>query len=222
MPKQYMRNKLLKLRILGYPGLLEMLLASTVLSCLLTGCVSTRERGDSPVTIRDPDPDNDLEAPNLCNPTGKTGAELVKCQEQNNQYFSQFEEEAKKREPWFNFPPDSWLDSTELDSKYVMSPSQEADAVKWLEKAPFVELSSADVKNLTGKATSVPGRKAYLVRSLLYAKDGGAFNVFEKNASVYVRHEVEGITPQTERRSALILWLPFMPKNLYVDCQVIE
>jgi hypothetical protein len=217
-----MRNSRLKLQILGRPGLLPLLLFSAVQSCLLTGCVSTRERGDSPVTIRDPDPDNDLDAPNLCNPTGKTGAELTKCHEQNNTYFSQFEEEAKKREPWFNFPPDSWLDSAELDSKYVVPPSQEAAAVKRLEKTPFVELSPADVQDLMGKAMSIPGRKPFLVRGLLYAKDGGAFNVFEKNASVYVRHEVEGITPQSERRSALILWLPYTPKNLYVDCQVIE
>jgi hypothetical protein len=187
-----------------------------------TGCVSTSNSSDNSIAIKDPDPDNDPDAPNLCNPSGKTGAELAKCQEKNNAYFAQFEEEAKKREPWFNFPQDSWLDSTEIDSRYVISPARESEAVNRLEKSSFVELSQIEVRELTGKDMSVPGRKAWLVRGLLYAKDRGAFNVFEKNSSVYVRHEVEGVNPQTEKRSALILWLPYTPKNLYVDCQVIE
>jgi hypothetical protein len=222
MPILSIRNGILQHRFAASPRMIQGILSLALLSSLQHGCVSVARKEDSQVAVRDPDPDNDLDAPNLCNPTGKSGAELAKCQDQNNAYFAQFEEEAKKREPWFNFPQESWLDSTELDSKYVVSPVRESEAVKRLEKTPFVELSQVDIKELTGKEISVPGRRAYLVRGLLYAKDGGAFNVFEKNSSVYVRHEVEGVNPQTESRSALILWLPYTPKNLYVDCQVID
>lgn len=211
-----------KLRIFGGFHCHIALLSAAWIGFVTSGCVSTSGSGESSLAIKDPDPENDPDAPNLCNPAGKTGAELAKCQEKNNAYFAQFEEEAKKREPWFNFPQDSWLDSTEIDSRYVISPTRESEAITRLEKAPFVELSQSDIRELTGKDMSVPGRKAYLVRGLLYAKDKGAFNVFEKNSSVYVRHEVEGVNPQTEKRSALILWLPYTPKNLYVDCQVIE
>lgn len=222
MPMQRFHNGIARLRYSQFFHVPQLMLALVIMGSLSTGCISTKGGGESSVAIKDPDPDNDPDAPNLCNPTGKTGAELAKCQEQNNAYFAQFEEEAKKREPWFNFPQDSWVDSTELDRKYVHSPARESEAVKRLEKAPFVELSPSEIRELAGKEMSVPGRKAYLVRGLSYAKDGGAFNVFEKNSSVYVRHEVEGVNPHTERRSALILWLPYTPKNLYVDCQVIE
>lgn len=198
-----------------------------VLWCLtpcVVSCVSTRGSTGEPsaVSFHDPDPDNDPDAPQLCNPTGKTGVELASCQEHNNAYFGQFEAEAKKREPWFNFPQDSWLDSNQVDAKYLALPLQESEAITRLEAAPFIELSPADVRYFTGTETSFPGRKAYLVRGLLYAKNGGVFSVFEKNSSIYVRHEVEGASAQAETRSAVIVWLPQRPPNLYVDCQVTE
>ena len=189
----------------------------------LAGCLSTSQGNGSKIdSFNDPDPDNDPDAPNLCNPTGKKGAELAKCQEQNNTYFAQFEEEAKKREPWFNFPQDSWLDSSQLDGKYIVIPSEEEGAIKRLLEAPIVELSASEVKQFSGKDLAFPGRQAYLVRGLVYAKESGSFNVFEKNSSIYVRHEAEGAQPSRETRSAVIVWLSYKPQSLYVDCQVIE
>ncbi len=190
-----------------------------------TGCVSTEKSDPNALPeldVQDPDPEKDKGGPQFCNPTGKSGDELKKCYEHNEQIYGEFDAEAKQREPWFNFTPESWVTSKELDPKFIFNVTQEAEAVKKLETAPFVELSASDVQHYTGKAASFPGAKPYLLRGLIYFKDTGSFSVFEKDESVYVRHDSLGSSTPKETRSAVVVFLAFKPKTVYVDCQVAE
>lgn len=190
-----------------------------------TGCVSTAKSDPNAlpeVEVQDPDPEKDKGGPEFCNPTGKTGAELKKCYEHNEQIYGEFDAEAKKREPWFNFTPESWVTSRELDPKFIVNVTQEAEAVSKLEATPFVELSVAEAQHFTGKNLTFPGTKPYLLRGLMYFKDTGSFSVFEKDESVYVRHDSLGSSTPKETRSAVVVYLSFRPKTVYVDCQVAE
>ncbi len=190
-----------------------------------TGCVSTEKSDPNALPeldVQDPDPEQDKGGPQFCNPTGKSGDELKTCYEHNEQIYGEFDAEAKKREPWFNFTPESWVTSKELDPKFILNVTQEAEAVTKLEAAPFLELSASDVQHFTGKAASFPGTKPYLLRGLIYFKDTGSFSVFEKDESVYVRHDSLGSSTPQETRSAVVAFLAFKPKIVYVDCQVAE
>lgn len=198
---------------------------------LAAGCVSGHKNNAmdgelQAVDVEDPDPEKDKAGPQFCNPTGKAGVELQKCYEHNETLYKSFDEEAKKREPWYNFTPDSWVTSKEIDPKYVEPVVKEDEAVKKLEASPLIELSAQDAKYFGGKEVQFPGMKPYLVRGLMFYKDSGAFEVFEKDQAIYVRHDSLGDEKAkgalTERRTAVILWLPYKPKQVYVDCQVSE
>lgn len=174
----------------------------------------------------DPDPEADAKAggPQFCNPTGKQGEDLKKCYALNDAIYRQFELEAKQREPWFNFPSDSWVNSEELDSHLVhLVTAQEAAAVKRLETVPLVELSAADVQAFTGKPTTAPaGTKPYLTRGLAFVNGTGSFSVFTKDQAIFVRYDATGMSAPAEKRTALVVYLKFVPKSVYVDCQVAE
>ncbi len=206
------------------PRYLEIFCLTLLASAWPSGCVSDKSHeGSLPeLDVQDPDPEKDKAGPDFCNPTGKTGAELTKCYEHNEGLYKEFDEEAKEREPWFNFPPDSWMESKELDEKYVLNVTAEAEAVKRLEAAPLVELAAADVQHFTGKPAAFPGKKPFLVRGLVYFKDTGTFTVFEKDQSIYVRHDSTGATTPPEKRSAVVVFLGQKPKDVFVDCQVAE
>lgn len=196
------------------------------LPLLGTGACVSAEKSDPnalpEIDVEDPDPEKDKGGPEFCNPTGKTGADLKKCYEHNEQIYGQFEAEAKEREPWFNFTPESWMTSTEVDPKFVFNVTQDDEAVKKLEAQPFYELTAAEAQHFTGKAASFPGTKPYLLRGLMYYKETGSFSVFEKDGSVFVRHDSLGGSTPKETRAAVVAFLPFKPKVVYVDCQVAE
>lgn len=176
--------------------------------------------------VVDPDPDAevDAQASKLCNPTGKSGEALSKCYEQNETVYKQFDEDAKKREPWFSFPSDSWAESQELDPKLIvkLAPQHEPAAVKRLENEPAVELSESEVAQLTGKAEKVAGLKPYLVRGLFYFRDTGNFAVYRKSGAILVQHDSVGTTMPRENRSGVVVYLPEKPKQIFVDCSVTE
>src|SRR5690348_12341517 len=101
--------------------------ATMVASLLVpvTGCIHQHRSAGAPEGVadelpepaqladQDPDPATDPGGPQFCNPAGKQGAELKKCLASNDSVSRSFADEAKKREPWFNFAPDSWVTSTE-------------------------------------------------------------------------------------------------------------
>ena len=193
-------------------------------SWALAGCVTTGSKtlADYPdVDVEDPDPEKDL-GPHFCNPTGKSGDELKRCHEHNEAIYKDFDEEAKQREPWFNFTPDSWVDSREVAPQFVWKVTDEAAALPRLERAPLVELTAAELQHLTGKGPAPADRKAYLVRGLIYYRETGAFSVFEKDHAILVRHDSLGEATPKETRSALVVLLPYKPAKVYVDCQVSE
>ena len=171
--------------------------------------------------IVDPEPGRD-NGPAFCNPSGRQGEDLRRCNQQNEDIYKVFTDEAKNREPWFSFPGDSWLDSKEVESKYIASVIDEKNAVTRLDATPVIELSNDELRKLTGKAEPIAGRKPYLVRALLYYKDTGTFAVFEKGQEIFVRHSSVGSMTQKEIRSALVVYLPFKPTSVFIDCQISE
>ena len=172
--------------------------------------------------IQDPDPDDTEFGPKFCNPTNKKGEELRQCYEYNESIYKSFDDEAKSREPWFNFTHDSWAQSPAIDEKFVVKVIDEAEAVKKLESAPLIELTAAEAQQLTGKVPVGAGTKPYLVRALLYYRDNGEFSVFTKDGSILVRHESFGTSIPPEIRSAVVVYLDFRPKEVFVDCGVAE
>jgi hypothetical protein len=215
----------------SYCPALAFVVALLPLAAGLGGCIHNKaSSGDKSaaedellpeVSVEDPDPEKDGAGPAFCNPTGKQGEDLRRCNEANAALDKSFDDEAKKREPWFNFTPDSWEGSKELDQKFVASVVKEDEAVKRLEAAPLVELSGTEAQYFTGKA-ALPGVKPYLVRALMYFKETGNFAVFEKDQAIYVRHDSLGNATPSERRSAVVVYLAYKPKQVYVDCQVAE
>lgn len=186
----------------------------------LTGCVTASKEGELP-KIQTPD-DND-DAPQFCNPQGKTGAALKACIDQNEALYKEFDEEAKTREPWFNFTPDSWTDSQQVDAAQVQQVLNESEAVKRLEQKSFVELSSDDYEMLMGKKGTSTTAKPYLVRALYYFKESGEFTVFRKGSALLVQHDSIGSTDSPkEHRTGLIVFLDAAPTQVYVDCSLAD
>ncbi|MBM4251105.1 MAG: hypothetical protein FJ146_03980 [Deltaproteobacteria bacterium] len=202
-------------------GSLSLCLASIILSC-------THPKSDdsgkiasaSELGVVDPDPSR-YSGPEFCNPTGRQGNDLKRCLDQNEGLYKEFAEEAKRREPWFNFAGEGWVESQELDDKYVIAVQDPAVAVKKLEQSSVVELTVPEVNQITGRSTDFAGRKPYLVRALMYHKDSGRFAVFEKGQDIFVRHDSTGPASQKEHRTAVVLFLPFKPVNIFIDCQVL-
>jgi len=197
-----------------------------LVSCMATN-VSHPDSLPDPAVIaaaEDPDPaaDVDQDEPQFCNPSGKQGVALAQCNEHNEALNQSFDEAAKQREPWFNFIPDNWVSSQELDAKYVVPVVKQAEAVKELEKTPLVQLTSPEVEYYTGKKESFPGLQAYLVRGLMYFQQTGSFSVFEKGEAIFVRHDSTGDLTPDEKRTGVVVFLSFKPKDIYVDCQVSE
>ncbi len=205
-------------------------LSAAALALVLTGCIHSRQAAANAETlpepdelgVEDPDPEKDQAGPEFCNPAGKQGEALRTCFEHNESLYSEFADEAKAREPWYNFTPDSWAMSAEVDPKYVLTVVKPDEAVKVLEAAPLVELDGPAVAYYTGKAAAFPGLKAYLVRGLMYFKNTGAFSVFQKGQAIFVRHDSTGDSTPAETRSAVVVFLAHRPNAIYVDCQVAE
>jgi hypothetical protein len=187
-------------------------------AALLAGCVT------GTASVSDPDPLVEENGPKFCNPTGKEGDDLRKCYEFNESLYKEFDEEAEKREPWFNITPDSWVASQEVDPAFVQQVTRPSEAVAKLEAAPVALLTPAEAETFTGKPApeTATGRSPYLVRALYYYLDTGAFAVFQKDQSILVRHDSVGRPDGHEQRSALVVYLPFKPQELYVDCQASE
>lgn len=179
---------------------------------------------DEVLHVEDPDPDQDkeLNLPKFCNPTGKTGTSQTQCYEFNDRYYQKYEVEAKEREPWFNFAHDNWLSSHEIEEKYVIPVVNILEAVNRLEQVPLIDLSLIEVKQFSGKSIQYKDRKPYLVRGLTYYKDNGKFSVFEKEHAILVRHDSHGEPNHEETRFPVILWLPYKPSKIYVDCQLTD
>lgn len=192
---------------------------------VLNGCMTAQNHAPDELAsveelgVEDPDP-NEPAGPEFCNPRGKEGEDLRKCFEHNDAIYRGFEDEAKQREPWFNFTRDSWVQSPEIDSKFVVPVVQEDEAVKRLEKQALIELSPAEAEHLTSKPAPTGNVKPYLVRALLYYRENGIFAVFRKGDSILVRHDSRGASQPSETRSALVVYLDFKPKEIYVDCGV--
>jgi hypothetical protein len=199
-------------------------LMKCLFTVILCGCVSggSKKTNDSGVELTYPDPDDDKNTPAFCNPTGKKGPELVKCYEVNEAIYQAVNDEAKKREPWFNFAPDNWVESTELDPGLIYAVVKLDEAIVRLEQTELIELDALQVEKLSGKKPVATDLKPYLVRGLAYFEQTGSFSVFEKGEAILVRHDSTGATIPDEKRTALIVFLANKPKAVYVDCQVTE
>jgi hypothetical protein len=199
-------------------------LVAAIIMFNLIGCVSgsNTKTNDSGVEITYPNPADDKDTPKFCNPTGKKGPELFKCYEFNDAIYQTVNDEAKKREPWFNFAPDNWVDGIELDPRRIFSVIKVEQAVAALENVSFIEIGSLEVEQFTGQKASIEGAKPYLVRSLIYFEKTGNFSVFEKNGAILVRHDSIGSTIPPEKRTGLVVFLASPPKAVFVDCQVTE
>jgi len=177
----------------------------------------------SELNIDDPDPaDKDDKTPAFCNPTDLQGAELRQCYEHNDALYKDVNEESKKREPWFNFASDNWLQAKELDQKFVLSVLHEEEAVGKLSQTALTELSPAEAAHFTGKQQNFAGRRPYLTRALVYFKATGNFAVFEKDQEILIRHDSVGENNPGEKHSAVVVYLDFKPKKVYIDCQLTE
>jgi hypothetical protein len=198
-----------------------------VLFFALYGCTHTKADDNQAVPpvaelgIVDPDPSRD-KGPEFCNPSGRLGDDLKRCHQQNESLYKEFAEEAKRREPWFNFAGDGWLQSQELDGKFVVPVVSESLAIAKLEKAQIIELNDKEAEAFTGKTAQIAGRKPYLIRALMYYKENGHFAVFEKGQEIFVRHDSTGAATQHEQRTALVVYLTFKPTNVFIDCQIVE
>ncbi len=176
------------------------------------------------LAAHDPDPDND-KGPEFCNPAGKAGAALQACHAHNDAIYKEFENDAKAREPWFNFPPDSWADSKEVPTAHIVTvpagPNSEA-AVERLAKEAIIELDNDSAAKMAGRPApaGVTGQRPFLLRGLVYLRENGSFRVYEKGQAVLVRHDSSGDPTTTESRAPIIVYLPFKPSELFVDCQI--
>jgi hypothetical protein len=190
------------------------------LACI--SCVSSDKIRTNAAGVEVTYPDEGVRSPEFCNPTGKKGQDLKQCYEFNESFYKSFDDEARQREPWFNFPSDSWAESDEVDQKYVYTVTKEQEAVSRLEQDPVVELTPAEVEQLSGIKTEIPGHKPYLLRALYYFRETGSFAVYVQGDAVMVRHDSVGSTTPKETRSAVIVYRPVKPIVLFVDCQVTE
>jgi hypothetical protein len=201
---------------------------TVLMKCLFTvfliGCVSggSKKTNDSGVEVTYPDPEDDKDTPAFCNPTGKKGPDLVKCYEINEAIYQSVNDEAEKREPWFNFAPDNWAESTELDPSLIYIVLKPDEVLARLEQNEFLEIDALEVEKLSGKKPMTADLRPYLVRGLAYFEQTGSFSVFEKAEAILVRHDSTGTTIPAEKRTALIVFLATEPKAVYVDCQVTE
>ncbi len=191
-----------------------------------SACVSGRPAGDGYLEgITDPDPEADAKEggqPDFCNVSAKTGPDRDQCVAHNRALYHSFNDDAKKREPWFNFAPDGWAQSDELDEHMVIPVVRDQEAVQKLDKAPFAELEPADVQHYTGKAAQFAARKPYLVRALIYFKETGTFHVYQKDQAILIQHDSLGLDAPAESRSAVVVFLSLPPRNVYVDCGLLE
>ena len=118
-----------------------------VLFLALYGCTHTKVDDNQAVPpvaelgIVDPDPSQD-KGPEFCNPSGRQGDDLKRCHQQNESLYKEFTEEAKRREPWFNFAGEGWLQSQELDGKFVVPVVSESLAIAKLERTQITELNN--------------------------------------------------------------------------------
>ena len=199
---------------------------------ILNGCTHNSSTVDAPLdqvkpvselNIDDPDPaDKDDKTPAFCNPTDLQGAALRQCYEHNDTLYKDVNEESKKREPWFNFAPDNWLQAKELDQQFVFPVLHEDEAVGKLNHTAIIELSPAEAGHFTGKPQRFAGRRPYLSRALVYFKATGNFAVFEQDQEIFIRHDSVGPSSPGEKHSAVVVYLEFKPKEVYIDCQLTE
>lgn len=188
---------------------------AVLLALAATACVTGASR---------PNPgEPDESTPDYCNVAlAPAGAEHDKCVAHNRALNESFNNDAKQREPWFNFAPDGWAQSDELEERYVVPVTHDEEATAALEKAAFLALSPADVLRFTGKEAAFAGRQAFLVRALVYFKQTGSFHVFQKDESILVQHDSVGVDLPAETRAAVVVFLPQAPRNVYVDCGLLE
>ncbi len=197
-----------------------------LLLCFCSACVSTPKPGEEealPMVFEDPSADDDgKDAPQFCNETGKKGDELAKCREQNRSIGAAYEEDAKKREPWYAFPAASWASAPEVPEDRVVPVKKEREAVAKLDQAAFAPLSTTELEFYTGGRAVPAGLQPFLVRGLLFYRQTGAFRVFQNDGAIFVKHDSLGHDATSETRSAVVVFLPQAPKHVYVDCSLIE
>lgn len=199
-----------------------LLLSFPFLVILTVSCISAQKTRTNSSGVEVTYPDQDVTSPAFCNPTGKKGVELQKCYEFNQTLYKEVEVAAEQREPWFNFPAESWVDSNEVDAKRIFTVVDENEAVRRLENIPFVELAAGEAETLSGSKFRLEGHKPYLVRGLYYFRETGGFTLFTKGDALLVQHDSSGSTTPKEQRTGVIVWLASEPSAVYVDCQITE
>ncbi len=203
------------------------LLSTWSITCIamIAACTHTTEKTDSladPATFQDDELVNGSKTPEFCNPQGKTGEDLTKCQAVNDAISQDIEDAAKKREPWFNFSRAEWSEQDLVADGTVIKIKEDkrTQAITALEKVEVIELTTADYTAYTG--LSSPTMKPFLVRALAFEGEPGTFQVFQKNNVLFVRHDAMGKIGTPEIRMPLIVLLKNKPSQVYVDCQIGE
>jgi hypothetical protein len=96
-------------------------------------------------------------------------------------------------------------------------------AKQMLQKVSIVKLKMTQAQALTGKRLSAPvGEIPYLVRALYLNEATGGFSVSFLENKLWVHHDCLGNHPIPMTRSALVVFLKTIPKQVYVTCSMDE
>jgi hypothetical protein len=139
------------------------------------------------------------------------------------------ENDSPRRVPndsWYRSPPEEFYPykhPTELaKDQFSLVTRNEAEALKKLATSSHVKLSSAEAKQFTGREFDEAGSQLVLLRALALHEKTGAFSITRVADKVRVHHGCLGRTPVTQTRRAIVVRLPALPTEVYVDCGMVE
>jgi len=111
-----------------------------------------------------------------------------------------------------------WV-SIEPNLVHIVPPQNLEEAKQLLRESSIVPLSLREGSHFIG--TEVPGNdggKYYLVRAVALDESNGRYYVSTREGAVRVHHQCWGGSPVWMKRRALVVQLPFEPRNVFVTC----
>jgi hypothetical protein len=129
-----------------------------------------------------------------------------------------------KPDAWLNPVPNfrDWEKLGPAHLREVPDGSRER-AMEMLEAVESVELTPEDVEaTFPDWKEEHPGRKPYLVRVLKFDAPACTFLCSTRDEAVWIRHAGMGRRWPPVVRSALVVWLPFAPRAVYLDYGMTE
>jgi hypothetical protein len=129
-------------------------------------------------------------------------------------------------DPWCRPPSDEFLQSGEaheLDpAAFAVVATREAESLAQLEHSAWVELSPREAEELAGRPLAGTGGRLVLLRGVAWDTPYGAFTVSRRPGEVRVNHGCLGRHPLPVVRRAVVVRLPDVPAEVFVDLGMAE